>query len=157
MPLRARFVAPALAVLALLAFAGPAAAGPRPGAAGIGDRLNPTIGNGGYDVLHYDLRLRYATSAPAQPLAGDETIYARATQSLSRFNLDFGGGGISGVWVNGRRASFTHSGEELVVTPRKPLRGGRRFEVRIADFTATPTVPGDDPASTAFFITPDGS
>ena len=83
----------AFASLALLAAAAPAAASPSPGAAGIGDRLNPTLGNGGYDVLHYDLDLRYATSDPAQSLLGDETIAARATQSLSRFNLDFGGNG----------------------------------------------------------------
>ena len=62
-----------------------------PGSAGLGDRLNPGIGNGGYDVLHYDLDLRYATSAPAQSIDGTVTILARATQSLSRFNLDFGG------------------------------------------------------------------
>src|SRR4051812_7998783 len=155
MPLR--LAAPIFAALSLLVCASPALATPPPGAAGIGDRLNPTLGNGGYDVLHYDLQLRYATRAPEQPLAGDETIYARATQSLSRFNLDFGGGGVSGVWVNGRRADFAHPGEELIVTPRKALRDGRRFVVRIANFSATPTVPGDDPTSTAFFITPDGS
>ena len=83
----------AFASLALLAVAAPAAASPSPGSVGIGDRLNPTLGNGGYDVLHYDLDLRYATSNPAQSLLGDETIAARATQSLSRFNLDFGGTG----------------------------------------------------------------
>jgi hypothetical protein len=62
-----------------------------PGAAGIGDKLYPTLGNGGYDALHYDLRARYATSAPTQPLHGTVTIAARATQALSRFDLDFGG------------------------------------------------------------------
>ena len=147
----------AFASLALLAVAAPAAASPSPGSVGIGDRLNPTLGNGGYDVLHYDLDLRYATSNPAQSLLGDETIAARATQSLSRFNLDFGGNGITGVRVNGRSARFSHEGEELVVTPRHPLRKGRTFVVKVAGFTATPTAPGDTDASTAFFITPDGS
>jgi hypothetical protein len=69
--------------LALLVAAGPAAATPTPGAAGIGDPLQPELGNGGYDVLHYDLDLRYATSAPSQPIDGTVTIFARATQSLS--------------------------------------------------------------------------
>ena len=147
----------AFASLALLAVAAPAAASPSPGSVGIGDRLNPTLGNGGYDVLHYDLDLRYATSNPAQSLLGDETIAARATQSLSRFNLDFGGNGITGIRVNGRSARFSHEGEELVVTPRHPLRKGRTFVVKVAGFTATPTTPGDTDASTAFFITPDGS
>src|SRR3954453_15733360 len=154
----ARYAAPVLASLALLAAAGPAGASPpTPGAAGIGDRLNQTLGNGGYDVLHYDLDLRYATSDPAQPVDGDETIVARATQSLSRFDLDFGGDAVGAVWVNRRPATFTRDGEELVITPKHPLRKGSRFVVRIAHFSATPPVPGDDPASTAFFITPDGS
>ena len=131
--------------LALLVAAGPAAATPTPGAAGIGDPLQPELGNGGYDVLHYDLDLRYATSDPAQPLDGDETILARATQSLSRFDLDFAGDSVGGVWVNGRPADFTRVREELVITPRHALRNGKRFVVKITDFTATPTVPGDDP------------
>ena len=42
--------------------------------------MNPAIGNGGYDVHHYDLDLRYATSAPSQSLDGTVTIVARATQ-----------------------------------------------------------------------------
>ena len=53
------------------------------GAAGVGDTYYPTYGNGGYDVAHYDLDLRYATSAPSQPIDGTVTIAARATQALS--------------------------------------------------------------------------
>jgi aminopeptidase N len=64
---------------------------------------------------------------------------------------------VGAVWVNRRPATFTRDGEELVITPKRALRKGSRFVVRIAHFTATPTVPGDDPTSTAFFITPDGS
>jgi aminopeptidase N len=155
--MKSRRVVALLASIASLAAAGSATASPAPGAAGIGDPLQPQLGNGGYDVLHYDLDLRYATSDPAQPLDGDETIVARATQSLSSFDLDFAGQGPAGVWVNGRPAAFTRAAEELVITPKHPLRDGRRFVVRIAHFGATPTVPGDDPASTAFFVTPDGS
>ena len=85
-----------LGVAAGLLAAGPAAASsaPTPGAPGIGDKLYPTLGNGGYDALHYDVDLRYATSDPAQPLDGTVTILARATQALSRFDLDFGGTGV---------------------------------------------------------------
>src|SRR3954453_12015083 len=43
---------------------------PSPGAAGLGDRLYPTLGNGGYDAKHYDLALRYATRAPTQGIDG---------------------------------------------------------------------------------------
>src|SRR5438552_2326917 len=47
---------------------------PSPNAANIGDRLYPTLGNGGYDVRHYDLDLRYATSAPTQGIDGTVPI-----------------------------------------------------------------------------------
>jgi hypothetical protein len=68
-------------VLATLVLALPAgaAAAPTPGAPGLDDRLFPNLGNGGYDALHYHLDLRYATSAPDQPLDGTVTIVARAT------------------------------------------------------------------------------
>jgi aminopeptidase N len=146
------------ATLALSIFAAaPAAAAPSPGAPGLGDRLNPGIGNGGYDVQHYDLALRYATSAPTQSIDGDVTIVARATQALSRFNLDFGGQAVGSVSVDGKSASFVREGEELVITPRRSLRDHERFVVRVNDFVATPTEPGDDPTSAAFFVTPDGS
>src|ERR1700710_128997 len=97
-----------LLALALLALsAAPAhAAGPTPGPTGPGARPEPGLGNGGYDVLHYDLGLRYATSAPTQPIDGTVTIAARATQSLSRFDLDFAGKSLGGVTVDGARACW---------------------------------------------------
>ena len=143
-----------------LSFAGVApasAAGPTPGAAGLGDRLNPGIGNGGYDVQDYDLRLRYATADPDQPLEGDETITARATQALSRFNLDFAGKSIGGVAVNGQAAAFKRTGEELIVTPAHPILNGSTFTVAITAFTAVPTKITSAVDSVAFFVTPDGS
>ena len=70
-----------LLVVVVLSFsAAPAAAAPSPGSAGLGDRLFPQLGNGGYDVQHYDLDLRYATSAPSQAIDGTVTILAKATQ-----------------------------------------------------------------------------
>jgi aminopeptidase N len=132
--------------------------GATPGSVGLGDRLYPTLGNGGYDALHYDLALRYATAAPSQGIDGTVTMRARATQSLSRFDLDFSGIGVGSVSVNGRAASFTRSGEELVITPSRPIRKHSRFTVKVRHFRADPTVPDPDVfLSTAFFITPNGS
>jgi aminopeptidase N len=149
-----------LVVAAMLAVAGSApvsAASYSPGAAGLGDRLDPGIGNGGYDVQDYDLRLRYATADPAQPLQGDETITARATQALSQFNLDFAGKSVGGVAVNGRAAKFKRTGEELIVTPARPIANGSTFTVLITDFRAAPTKITYAVDSAAFFVTPDGS
>jgi aminopeptidase N len=127
---------------------------PRPGAPGVGDRLFPLLGNGGYDVVHYDLNLRYATDDPAQPLDGSEVLLARATQALSRFDLDFSGADVGGIAVNGHAATFTRQGQELVITPRSPLPDRRLFVVTIQHFRSIPTDPNVDPA---LFITPDGS
>src|SRR5262245_30230374 len=101
-----------LVLLATAWCAAPAAAHEHgsPGAPGLGDRLFPTLGNGGYDVRHYDLDLRYATSAPDQSLDGTVTIFARATQTLSRFDLDFGGASVGAVSVNGRPAAWLREG-----------------------------------------------
>lgn len=146
--------------LCLVFTVAPARAGESPsaGAAEIGDRLFPGLGNGGYDVLHYHLDLRYATSDPAQPIDGTVRIVARATQALSSFNLDFGGDSLGAVSVNRRAAEWTREGEELVITPKRPVREGHVFVVRVSNFTSTPTVPNPQDFSTsAFFITPDGS
>ncbi len=129
-----------------------------PGAAGIGDPLYATLGNGGYDALHYDVDLRYATTDPAQQIDGTVTMVARATQALSRFNLDFGGDSVGSITVDGRAARWAPDGEELVITPRHTLAKGRPFVVQVRHFTATPGVP--DPAdllATPFITTPDGT
>jgi aminopeptidase N len=131
---------------------------PNPGSAGLGDRLYPTLGNGGYQVLHYDLNLRYPSAAPSSPLTGTATIAAVATQALSRFDLDFAGDSVGAVAVNGRPATAVRDGEELVVTPARPLHRGQPFLVTVIDFRATPIVP--DPngfLSAAFISTPDGT
>jgi aminopeptidase N len=156
---RGRVTAIVAAVGVLIAIATPSSASvaPSPGAAGLGDRLQPRLGNGGYDVLHYDVHLRYATSHPSQPLDGNETILARATQSLSRFDLDWAGDEVGAVSVNGAPAVFRKKGQELVVTPRDPLPDGKTFTVGVRHFTATPTRISSHDSSVAFFVTPDGS
>ena len=156
--MRAAAVAVASAFLLMLAAPPAGATSFSPGAAEIGDRLFPGLGNGGYHVVHYDLALRYATSDPAQSVAGTATIVARATQNLSRFNLDFAAAGPGGVSVDRRRATWTREGEELVVTPARGIRRGQVFVIKVAGFTATPSVPDPDvEESTGFFVTPHGS
>src|SRR3954453_772201 len=89
--------------------------GPSPGAAGIGDRLFPTLGNGGYDVQHYDVALSYATAAPSQGIDGTGTIPANGTQAVSRFDPDFAGDSVGSVSVNTQPARFSRAGQDLVI------------------------------------------
>src|SRR4051794_41765127 len=132
----------AAAVAALMAPASAYAAGrPSPGAAGIGDRLFPKLGNGGYDVQHYDVALSYATAAPSQGIDGTVTINANATQDLSRFDLDFAGDSAGSISVDGRPATFSRSGQDLVITPAQPLPKGRPFVVAVNGFKGHPNRP----------------
>jgi aminopeptidase N len=127
----------ALAVAALLALAAPAAADRYvAGAPGAGDPFFPQAGNGGYNVKHYSLELDY--DQPVNQLVGHATIHARATQGLYRFNIDLRDFlVVSRVAVDGRRASFTHSGQELSITPKHKLKPGKRFRVEV-DYAGAP-------------------
>jgi aminopeptidase N len=115
-----------------------------PGAPGTGDPYFPDMGNGGYDVGHYDIRLAFDPATKA--INATTTIRARATQNLSRFDLDFQGPlRISRLSVDGRHAAFTRSGaQELVITPPHGLRKGRPFVVSVTYAGVPEKV--DDPA-----------
>jgi len=115
-----------------------------PGAPGAGDPYFPDMGNGGYDVSHYDIRLAFNPTTKA--IAATTTITARATQDLSRFDLDFQGPlTISRLSIDGRGAAYTRSGaQELVITPRDGLRKGRTFTVSVTYAGVPQKI--DDPA-----------
>ncbi|MFG1674945.1 M1 family metallopeptidase [Micromonospora sp. NPDC049282] len=103
------------------------AATPTPGSPGLGDSYFPDYGNGGYDVDHYDIRLRYEPATDR--LSGTTTVLATATQDLSRFNLDFALD-VESVRVNGWVAGFARAGDhELVVTPPRSLVKGQQLTV----------------------------
>ncbi|GHD87089.1 M1 family metallopeptidase [Streptomyces naganishii] len=121
------------------------------GAAGVGDRLFPTLGNGGYDVTHYDLKLEYAPST--NHLKGTAVITARATSNLRSFNLDFAGMKVRNTKVDNSGAAFSRAKNELTVTPAKTLRKGDSFRAEVA-YDGTPrTIDGDE----GWIETDDGS
>ncbi|WP_460528703.1 M1 family metallopeptidase [Flindersiella endophytica] len=128
-----------LAVPALLGTGTPAAfAGTRsaqPGAPGVGDEVFPNLGNGGYRANAYLVDLTY--SATTRTVTGRVTMTANATQDLSRFNLDSAYLTINAVRVNKQPAVFGLSGEELTITPVKPLRNGGFFVVEV-DYAVDP-------------------
>ena len=111
-----------------------------PGAPGVGDPYFPMEGNGGYDVGHYDLNLSYAPDS--HQLNGTATITARATQNLSRFDLDLKDLKAQKVTVDGRSARFSHDGQELVITPPRGLRRGHRFRVAVTYGGVPKTIKG---------------
>jgi aminopeptidase N len=106
------------------------------GAAGIGDEYYPALGNGGYDVTHYDLDLFYNPEANALDAAA--VISATATQDLTAFNLDFSGFDIVDLRVDDLPATFERGGIELTITPSEPIAAGEEFDVVIA-YAGNPT------------------
>jgi len=100
-----------------------------PGATGIGDPYFPLEGNGGYDAQHYDVAFGYDPAS--KRLDGTTSMTARATQNLSRFDLDLQQLDVSKVTVDGRRATFTRDGQELRITPRHGIRKNSRFVVAV--------------------------
>ncbi|MCP9950257.1 M1 family metallopeptidase [Actinomadura madurae] len=147
----------AAASLAVTAAPAGAAARFTPGAPGAGDPYFPDMGNGGYDVAHYDIGLTYDPGTKG--IQAVAKIKARATQNLSRFDLDFLGPlKISSLRVDGRAASYTRTGaQELVVTPRKGLRKHRTFTVTVA-YSGVPQTINDATLGTSGWVpTPDGA
>lgn len=122
-----RWLALATAVASAASIA--AAPGASAGAAGAGDPYFPQLGNGGFDALHYDLGVSYHPSSGR--LDGRTTLTARATQNLSAFDLDLQKLTVDSVKVNGRRAHFTRSGDEMTIRPDFALRRGHRFTVTL--------------------------
>ena len=97
-----------------------------------GDSLFPRIGNRGYNVRHYSIKLTYESSGS---IRATTTITAIASKRLSSFSLDLEGLTVGRVVVDGRTAAYNHLGAKLVVTPRTPVTG--RFIVAVS-YAGTP-------------------
>ncbi|WP_305788972.1 M1 family metallopeptidase [Symbioplanes lichenis] len=151
--MRRLLVAAAATALVLAGTGTPAQAAPVDGSAGIGDVYYPDYGNGGYDVSHYDIRLRYWPDSDR--LTGTTTILATAEQDLRSFHLDFVLD-VASVQVNNRPATFRREGDhELVVTPARTLAAGQSATI-VVQYSG---VPSSKVAAgyTAWIRTPDGA
>jgi hypothetical protein len=143
------------AALLLVTAQGAAAGTATPGAPGIGDPYFPLDGNGGYNVNHYDLDLKYTPDTDV--LEGVAKITARATQDLSTFNLDFEGMTIRSITVDGRKASYFRKRGELTVKPKAPISEGDKF-VTVITYDGVPRTIGDAEIGLSGFIpTDDGT
>ena len=144
--------------------------GPRytAGAEGEGDAYFPYAGNGGYDVLHYDLAVTYtppeAAPAPLEgQLAGVATIDLVAVQDLDRFNLDLRGMKVQSIAIDGKPATavappapgvvvdgaaFWHVQNdaarvwELTIQPRPKVKAGQSVRLAI-EYDGVTTRPED--------------
>ena len=120
-----------LALLALPTLSGAAlAAGPVDGAPSIGDPYFPKLGNGGYDVQHYDLSLDFDLTR--RTVAGVASIELTPTVALRSLTFDLDGLKVSGVEVDGATAGFAQEAKKLRVEPAQPLAEDQPAVVRVA-------------------------
>ncbi|MDA0171186.1 M1 family metallopeptidase [Solirubrobacter taibaiensis] len=114
-----------------------------PGARTLGDRLLPTIGNGGYDALHYDVTLNYDPAGNLMLPGSATDITMRATQGLSEFSLDLRAYTVSEVTIDGVPATTARVDDKLVITPAAGIANGRTFHT-VVKFVGAP-LPVIDP------------
>lgn len=111
--------------------------GPRAGATGIGDPYWPLDGNGGIDVRHYDVAVRY--DLDTGQLSGETTLRLRPTTDLASFGLDLLLP-VSGVLVDGVPAAYAKPDRhELRIRPAQPLSRGVDVEVAVT-YAGDPSV-----------------
>ena len=116
--------------LALLAFASSATvSAQQTGADGLGDRLYPRLGNGGYDVEHYSIDLAFAPESNS--IAATAVLDAVALLDLASFNLDLYELTVDSVRVNDTRAAFRREEAELVISPAQPIAADAAFQVTV--------------------------
>ena len=101
----------------------------------MGDSFYPSLGNEGYDVVHYDIDLDVEPSS--NTLAAVVTLTAVATDDLDRFNLDFHGLDVETVTVDGIQAEFSREGYEMTVWPAAAISSSAPFTVAVS-YSGTP-------------------
>ncbi len=104
-----------------------------PGSESLDDPLFPGLGNGGYDVLHYQLELD--TTGPE--LVGVATIEALATQNLSSLNLDLVAMTVDEVRIDGAPVEVARDGRELTLTPENPIAENAVVSI-VVEYHGTP-------------------
>jgi len=101
-----------------------------PAASPTDDPYFPGMGDSGYDVQHY--RIRVHIDPDSGRLWGRTVVTARSTGELSRFHLDLAVH-TDAVSVNGREAHFWRGrGLALVVEPATPVRANTTMAVEVA-------------------------
>jgi aminopeptidase N len=99
------------------------------GSDGIGDPYFPLDGNGGINVLSYDVRDRYRFATGE--LSGRTVVTLRTTQRLSSFDLDFLLP-VSSVRLSTGKATYTApEHHELRITPKHPIPAHTRVRATV--------------------------
>lgn len=96
----------------------------------IGDPYAPELGNLGYDVQLYDIRLTFDLAE--ETIAGSVTVTAVLTDPLTQLSLDFIGYDISQMTVDGEAANFSREADKLLVDLPPQTAVNETIEIEIA-------------------------
>ena len=110
------------------------------------DSLYPQLGNRGYDVQHYDIRLSYDGSSG--DIAARTTLTIVALDDLSEFALDLQGLDVETVRVDDRDADYTRDASKLRITAPTRITQGQTFTVYVR-YSGQPEPNADSGTSSA--------
>jgi len=109
----------------------------------LGDTVFPLEGNGGIDVQHYDLTLNWDDATGR--IDAQAILRITATQTLSRFNLDFHRLKIDRISIDGIQTPYTREKDELRITLPHVMKQKEVFDVSITYHGIPDPIP-DTPA-----------
>ncbi len=96
----------------------------------IGDTYMPEIGNTGYDVQQYTLRL--ALDPAVKEVSGSTRIEAISTlDNLVQISLDFAGFEVQSVTLDGTEVQYSREQQKLIVDFPAPLANGAAFALEV--------------------------
>jgi aminopeptidase N len=126
----------------------------------VADPVYPDFGNPAIDVLHYALALRWAPST--RTLSGTATLAIRATRDIDEIRLDFAHPlRADKVIVDGKAATATHRGHDLIIGAGQRLATDARVVVAVRYHGRPRTLPGPmvrkDISEVGFNVRPDAS
>lgn len=117
---------------------------PNPGSDGIGDPYFEDLGNGGYDVQHYDLAID--VDMDANVIDAVATIDLVTTQDLTSLNLELLGLSVDSVSINGVAAFFERNRGEMTIYLPEPVAANQLLKLSIA-YHGTPGENEDGPVA----------
>jgi hypothetical protein len=126
----------------------------------VADPIYPHIGNPAIDVLHYALALRWAPSKAT--LSGTATLTIMALRDTDQIRLDFARPlHPDNVTVDGKKATASHRGHDLIISAGRQLAKDTRVVVAIRYHGRPRPLPGPmvrkDITTVGFTVGPDSS
>jgi len=115
---------------------------PSVGGQSAGDPYIPALGNTGYDVLHYTLKL---SLSPGQTLINASAIIdaVSGVHNLTEFSLDFAGFEITSVSIDGVAVRYEREEQKLLIYPFPSLSNQQLFSIQV-DYKGSPLMESSD-------------